>query len=256
MLKHIDLNSDMGERENAEGLALDALLMPFLTSVNIACGAHAGSPTLMRHIARLAADHGVAIGAHPSFPDRERFGRMPLPLPPEEIESLVMNQISILSQVIRPDGLAITHVKPHGALYNMAATDHSIAQAIVRSIQRFDSKLLVYALAGSVLVHTARSAGLTVIQEAFADRAYRADGTLVPRSEPGAVLTSEEAVSRQLREIVAGSATSLDGVRVPIHADTLCLHSDTPQSVELARIIRRELLSAGIHIAVFAQRHA
>ena len=169
MLKHIDLNSDMGERENAEGLALDAELMPFLTSVNIACGAHAGSPTLMRHTARLAADHGVAIGAHPSFPDRERFGRMPLPLAPDEIESLVTAQISTLSQVIGPDRLTITHVKPHGALYNMAAKDHSIAQAIVRSIQRFDSKLLLYALAGSVLVHAAQSAGLTVIQEAFAD---------------------------------------------------------------------------------------
>ncbi|WP_455244742.1 LamB/YcsF family protein, partial [Petrachloros mirabilis] len=251
MLKHIDLNSDMGERESAEGLALDAELMPFITSVNIACGAHAGSPALMQRTARLAAHYGVAIGAHPSFPDREHFGRIPLSLAPEEIESLVVNQIGILAEMIRQDGLTLTHVKPHGALYNTAAKEHSIAQAIVRAVLKCDSKLLLYALAGSVLVHTARSAGLTVIQEAFADRAYRADGSLVPRSEPGAVLTSQEAVSRQLRQLIAGSADSIDDVTVPIQADSICLHSDTPWSIALAKIIREELMTAGFRIAAF-----
>lgn len=249
MLTSIDLNSDMGEREDAEGMALDAELMPFITSINIACGGHAGSPSLMRRTAQRAAEHGLAIGAHPSFRDREQFGRIPQHLAPREIASLVIEQIDTLTNVLKEERLALTHVKPHGALYNMAAKDPAVAQAIVQAVQRLNRGLLLYALAGSVLVRVAQAAGLPVVQEAFADRAYRADGTLVPRSEAGAVLTNEEAVSRQLRGIIAGTATSIDGIGVPIQADSLCLHSDTPHTIGLAKIIRRELETAGIRIA-------
>ena len=256
MLTSIDLNSDMGEREDAEGMALDAELMPFITSINIACGGHAGSPSLMRRTAQRAAAHGLAIGAHPSFRDREQFGRIPQHLVPHDIESLVTEQIDTLANVLKQERLTLTHVKPHGALYNMAARDPAVAQAIVQAVQRLNRGLLLYALAGSVLVRVAQAAGLPVVQEAFADRAYRADGTLVPRSEAGAVLTNEEAVSRQLRGIIAGTATSIDGLGVPVQADSLCLHSDTPHTVGLARIVRRELETAGIRIAAAGPHHA
>ena len=256
MLTSIDLNSDMGEREDAEGLALDDELMPFITSINIACGGHAGSPLLMRRTAQRAAQHGLAIGAHPSFRDREQFGRVPQQLSSHDIESLVTEQIDTLANVLEQDRLTLTHVKPHGALYNMAAKDPAVAQAIVRAVQRFNRGLLLYALAGSVLVRVAQAAGLAVVQEAFADRAYRADGTLTPRSEPGAVLTSEEAVSRQLREIIAGAVSSVDGMTVAIQADSLCLHSDTPRTIRLAKVIRQELETAGIRVAAFGPHHA
>jgi UPF0271 protein len=253
MPTRIDLNSDMGERETPEGLAIDAEMMPFITSVNIACGGHAGTPELMRRTARLAVQHSVSIGAHPGLRDPQHFGRMEWSLSPEEVETLVIQQLQMLNKVLSQDRLTLAHVKPHGALYNVAARDLSVAQAIVRAVQHIDRSLFLYALAGSVLVQAGQAAGLTVVQEGFADRAYRSDGTLVPRSEPSALLTGEETVRHQLQELIKGSVTSLDGHSVPIQADSICLHSDTPHAVSLARMIRHALQSAGIQVV--AVRH-
>ncbi|HSE60200.1 MAG TPA: 5-oxoprolinase subunit PxpA [Nitrospiraceae bacterium] len=254
MMTRIDLNSDMGERETPEGLAIDAALMPFITSVNIACGSHAGTPALMRRTAQLAAQQGVAIGAHPGLLDPEHFGRAERIVAPDGIETLVIRQLDLLAEVLDRDGLTFTHVKPHGALYNKAATDPELARAIVRAVQAVERTLLLYALAGSELVAAARAAGLAVVNEAFVDRAYRADGSLVPRSERGAVLETEDAVRRQLRQLMTGVVTSIEGSPVTIQADSLCLHSDTPQAVALARVVRQELAVAGILVAAARTR--
>lgn len=252
----IDLNSDMGERDTLEGLALDAKLMPFITSVNIACGGHAGSPDLMRHTAKLAAQHGVAIGAHPSFLDRKEFGRVLRSFTPAEIRSMVEEQIKNLAAVLEQDGFNLNHVKPHGALYNAAATDPLVAEAIVQAIQHLDRSLRIYALANSALSRIAQSAGLTVVQEAFVDRAYRADGTLVPRTQAGALLSSENSVVRQIRQLISGSVTSIDGTTFSIQADSFCLHSDTPHAIDLAQLMWKELAAAGIQIVSARSHHA
>ena len=253
MLTRIDLNSDMGERDTPEGRAIDADMMPLITSVNIACGGHAGTPDLMRRTAGLAAQHGVAIGAHPGFPDPDHFGRRERRVSSEDIEALVVSQIETLADALAGDRLPLTHVKPHGALYNMAASNPGVARAIVNAVHAVDRAFLLYALAGSELVKAAQAAGLTVVQEVFADRAYRADGTLVPRSEQGAVLQTEHDIRRRLRQLMTGEVVSVDGASVPIQADTLCLHADTPHAVPVARMIRHELESAGIRLA--AVRH-
>lgn len=245
----IDLNSDMGEYESEEFLALEAKLMPLITSVNIACGIHAGNPTLMRRTARLAAQHGTAIGAHPGFPDVDGFGRLDRQASLLEIESLVTTQLKTLAEVLTLDHLTFTHVKLHGALYNLAARDQTMANAVARAVASFNRQLLLFALAGSVLVESGKNAGLTVVQEAFADRTYRSDGSLVPRSQPRALLKTEQQVRSQLCEILDGYVTSIDGRRVALHADSLCIHADTPPAVEFVRLVRNEIESAGIGIA-------
>ena len=254
MLTRIDLNSDMGERETPEGRAIDADMMLLITSVNIACGGHAGTPDLMRRTAQLAAQQGVAIGAHPGLPDSDHFGRRERHIPAADIEALVISQIETLAEVMARDYLTLTHVKPHGALYNMAARNSDVARAIVHAVQSVDRTFLLYALAGSELVKAGQVAGLRVVQEAFADRAYWADGTLVPRSEAGALLETEQDIRRRLRHVIAGAVMSIEGVPVPIQADTLCLHADTPHAVPLARMMRHDLEAAGIRLA--AVHHA
>lgn len=244
----IDLNSDMGEYESQELLAREAQLMPLITSVNIACGVHAGNPALMRRTARLAAEQGTAIGAHPGFPDTDGFGRVDRRVSPLEIEPLVTTQLKTLAEVLALDHLTITHVKFHGALYNLAARDQAVADHVAQTVALFNRHLLLFALAGSVLVESGKNAGLTVVQEAFADRAYLSDGTLVPRSRPGAVLETKEQVRRQLREILNGYVTSIEGRRVDVQADSLCIHTDTPQAVEFVQLVRAELESAGLNI--------
>ena len=253
MMTRLDLNSDMGERDTPDGLAIDADMMPLITSVNIACGGHAGTPDLMRRTAQLATQYGVAIGAHPGFRDPEHFGRTEQNVSSEEIKALVISQIETLADALSGDRLTLTHVKPHGALYNMAGNNPEIAWAIVHAVQAVDRAFFLYALAGSELAKAAQAAGLTVVQEAFADRAYRADGSLVPRSQNGAVLQTEQGIRRQLRQLMTGAVISVEGSPVSIHADSLCLHADTPDAVALARMIRHELDCAGIRLA--AVRH-
>lgn len=249
MMRRIDLNSDMGERETPEELAQDAQLMPLITSVNIACGGHAGSPMLMRRTAQLAAENNVAIGAHPGFCDPANFGRREQLMPLNSLMAVVAQQIETLAEILAREGLRLIHVKPHGAMYNMASRDADIAQALVRAVKSVDSGLIMFARAGSELVQAAVDAGLGVAREAFTDRAYRANGDLVPRSDPGAVLTTEEMVRRQLHLLMQGSVISITGLPVPILADTICIHSDTPRAGDLTRMIRHELESAGVRIA-------
>src|SRR5262245_5343641 len=249
MITRIDLNSDMGECATPEGLAIEAEMMPLITSVNIACGGHAGTADLMRRTAQRAAQCEVTIGAHPGFPDPQPFGRRDLTLSAQQTEELVANQIHTLSRVLARDQLTLRHVKPHGALYNLAGRDAEIARAVVRAVHAVDRALLLYALAGSELAKAGQAAGLGVVQEAFVDRAYQADGSLVPRSERGALLETEADVRRQLHRLITGSVKSIEGSSVQIQADSLCLHADTPHAVSYARMIRQEIQSAGIHIA-------
>ncbi|MCP9445971.1 MAG: LamB/YcsF family protein [Nitrospira sp.] len=245
----IDLNCDLGEYDGEEFLLREAELMPLITSANIACGVHAGNQTLMRRTARLAAEHDVAIGAHPGFPNRGDFGRSDRRASPDEVASLVLEQLTTLSQVLMEERLPLRHVKPHGMLYHFVSWGHDAAESFVQAVTAFDRRLLIIAPAGSVLIMLAEQAGLGVVREAFVDRAYRTDGTLVPRSHPDALFTTDQHVLRQLREILQGFVTSIDGRRVPLHADSLCVHADTPRSVELARLIRAELESAGYRLA-------
>lgn len=248
-MRTIDLNSDMGEHESEEFLALEAQLMPLLTSVNIACGVHAGNPSLMRQTARLAAQYDIAIGAHPGFPDVQGFGRQERQAAPKEVESLISTQLKTLAEVLATEHLTFSHVKLHGALYNLAAKDRAVADAVVQAIASFNPRLLLFALSGSALAVRGQSAGLTVVQEAFADRAYQADGSLVPRSQPDALLQTEQEVRRQLHDILGSHVTSIDGQRVSLQADSLCVHSDTPHAVEFVQLVRSEVESVGIRIA-------
>ncbi len=254
MPRRLDLNSDMGERDSVEGIALDAALMPLITSVNIACGGHAGSPELMRRTASVAQQHGVALGAHPGLPDRQTFGRAERAIPTEEIRTLVSEQVMTCRRVLEGEGLTLRHVKPHGALYNMAAGNERIAEAIVTAVRDVDGSLLLYALAGSVLALVGETAGLRVVHEGFADRAYRADGRLVSRNEIGAVIEQEDDVRKQVRHLLGGSVPTVERTLLPMVIHSVCLHSDTPKSLLLARLIRQELERAGIQVV--APSHA
>jgi len=248
MLRRLDLNSDMGEHDTVEGSAVDAALMPLITSVSIACGGHAGGLEVIRRTAAFAQEQGVAIGAHPGLPDRETFGRTERALPANEIRSLVAEQVWRCRHVLETEGLILRHVKPHGALYNMAARDGETAAAIVAAVRDIDKSLKLYALAGSVLALAGEAAGLAVIHEGFADRAYRADGRLVSRGEAGAVIEHQDGVRAQLRRLIQGNVITAEGTLIPVSVHTLCLHSDTPKALLLARMIRDELNQAGIEV--------
>ena len=248
MLRRLDLNSDMAERDSVEGLSLDAALMPFITSVNIACGGHAGSRELMRRTAALAVEHGVALGAHPGLADRQTFGRVEREIQAGEVETLMSEQLMTCAGLLEADGLRLRHVKPHGALYNLAARNEDIAEAIVTAVLNVDRSLLLFALAGSVLARRAEASGLRVVHEGFADRAYHASGRLVPRSLAGAVIEHEAKVRAQLRLLINESVMTAEGTLMPLSIQSLCLHSDTPQALALALMIRQELEQAGIEV--------
>jgi UPF0271 protein len=228
----IDLNADVGEE-----CGQDAALMRCITSANVACGLHAGNRAVMRDTVLLARESGVAVGAHPGFDDREHFGRRDLQLPPEEITDLVVRQIDVLAAIAADAGVRLQHVKPHGALYNIAVRERRVADAIARAVASIDPTLVLLGLPGSQLVAAADAAGLRVGREAFADRAYRPDGTLVPRTEPGAVIHDPaEVLSR-----VVGLAQRVD-------VDTICVHGDTPGAAELALRIRAALEGAKFEV--------
>jgi UPF0271 protein len=219
-----------------------------VTSVNIACGGHAGSPDLIRRTALLAHEHGVAIGAHPGLLDRRTFGRTEHEMAADEVRTLVSEQVLACRRVVEREGLKLCHVKPHGALYNMAASDDETAKAVVRAVRDLDGSLMLYALAGSALARLGHAAGLVVIAEGFADRAYRADGRLVSRREAGAVLEHEDVVRTQLRHLLNGRVMTIERTMIPLSIQSLCLHSDTPNAVPLACMIRAELDRAGIEV--------
>ena len=241
----VDLNADVGE-----GCGQDAALMPLISSANIACGFHAGDVESMREAVALALKHGVAIGAHPSFPDREEFGRRDMQLAAGDLHQCIVAQIDALAAVARAAGTRVRHVKPHGALYNMAARDKALAETVVAAIRSVDPALMIFGLAGSALVQLAERLGMEAVSEAFADRAYAPDGRLLPRTQPGRVLHDEAAVAARAVEMVRdGSVIAVDGSRVAIRADTICLHGDTPGADVMARRIRDAFAAVGIRVA-------
>lgn len=240
----VDLNADVGE-----GVGQDPELIPLLTSASIACGVHAGDAATMRATVALARDHHVAVGAHPSFPDREGFGRRPMDLPPHDLEECVRDQIVALAEIAAHEGVRLQHVKPHGALYNMAVRDPRLADAIARAAAAVDPLLILVGLPGSQLIEAGRRAGLRTANEAFADRGYRADGTLVPRDAGGSVIHDIDIVtSRAVSMVRDRSVEAVDGTRVALHVDTICVHGDTPGAATLARRIREALTTAKIEL--------
>ena len=237
MTRTLDLNCDLGE-----GIGDEAAILPYITSASIACGEHAGDPATMRQTAAACLAQGVAMGAHPSWPDRAGFGRREMTLPPEEVYRLVQRQITQLADIVRALGGRLRHVKPHGALYNQAARDELLAGTVARAVLDLDAGLVLFGLAGSRLIAAGRACGLRTASEVFADRTYQRDGSLTPRSQPGALLESASAAVAQVRRMVmAGVVRSVDGVDVPIQADTICLHGDQPQAPAFARDLRTEL---------------
>jgi UPF0271 protein len=245
----IDLNCDLGEAADDEQLAAESRVIPHVTSVNVACAFHAGTPEIMRNTIRLARALGTAIGAHPGFQDREGHGRRVVLMPPPEVETLVACQVAALAGVAALEGAALSHVKPHGALYNLAGSDRLIANAIAGAVASVDRRLIVFGLAGSLLIQAARAIGLGVAEEAFADRAYSPGGTLLPRDLPGAVIHDEqEVVRRAVRLAREGVVSSYDGRSLAIRADTICLHGDTPGADRLARALREALAAAGVRV--------
>ena len=245
----IDLNCDVGEWSGTDISSNDRALLTCVTSANIACGGHAGDERTMRATVRFAADHGVAIGAHPGFADRAGFGRRELSATSQEIENLVTSQLELLRDVARNEQAIITHVKPHGALYNLAARDASVADAVARAVVRIDSNLILFGLSGSKLVAAGRAAGLNVACEVFADRAYAFDGSLVPRRDPGAVIDDAGVVvQRAVRLVVDGNVLAESGETLHLVADTICVHGDTRGAPELVRQLRAGLREAGVTV--------
>jgi 5-oxoprolinase (ATP-hydrolysing) subunit A len=238
----IDLNADVGE-----GMGQDEELLPFVTSANIACGIHAGDPTTMSQTVQLARAHGVAVGAHPSYPDRAGFGRRAMVLTEGEVEGCVSIQVRALAEIAAIYGVALRHVKPHGAMYNVAAQDLKVANAIARAVAALDPSLVLVGLAGSALIEAGRRAGLRTANEVFADRGYRADGSLVPRGEPGDVLHDPDVVvPRAVVMVREGAVIAVDGARVELPVETLCVHGDTRNAAALAARLNQGLLAAGI----------
>lgn len=247
MAVRFDLNCDLGESFGPWRMGLDEQVIPHVTSANVACGFHAGDPGTMRRTVRLAEAAGVGVGAHPGFPDLRGFGRRNLAASPSEVRDDLVYQLGALTAFTRAKKLQ--HVKPHGALYNMAVPGGDLAQAIADAVLEVDSSLILVALAGSRWAGQAEQMGLRVAREAFADRAVQADGTLVPRSRPGAVVHDpREVVERTLRLVTEGTVVAITGEIVEMRADTVCLHGDTPDAVVLAAALRTALEKAGVEL--------
>ena len=241
---HVDLNADLGE-----GAGHNDELLRLVSSASIACGFHAGDPVSVLASIRAARERGVAVGAHPGFADREDFGRIEVALPAAEVFAIVAYQLGAFRALATAARTPVNHVKPHGALYNMAVRDEKLAEAISNAVLAIDSSLLLFAPGGSVLERAAQSAKLRVVREVFADRNYLADGSLVPRTRPDALLHDpEEAAVRVLRMLREGVVRSVDGTDVGVHADTICVHGDTPGAVDFARSLRERLETNGVSI--------
>jgi 5-oxoprolinase (ATP-hydrolysing) subunit A len=245
----IDLNSDLGESFGRWTLGSDADVMKSVTSANVACGYHAGDPGIMRQTVSLARAAAVAVGAHPGFPDLAGFGRRNLAASAREVEDFVLYRVGALAAIAAAEGVRLQHVKPHGALYNMAIRDRTMADAIMRAVRSFDSSLIVFALPHTELFRAADAAGLRVAAEGFADRAYEPDGSLTPRTRPGAIIHETHAViGRAVRMAREGVVRASDGSDIPMRVDTICTHGDTPGSHELTRQLRVGLEAAGLTI--------
>lgn len=249
MPPRIDFNCDLGE-----GCGHDAAILPWITSANIACGAHAGDPTTIRETLRLCREHGVAVGAHPGYADREHFGRREHALPYAELIALLRDQLALIDSLAREEGLTLRHVKPHGALYNQSARDPDIAAAIAEAVRDHDPSLLLVGMSGTLSIDAAEAAGLRTAHEVFAERGYGADGRLLPRGMPGAVLdpvaATAQALGLALRETVAFREHGAlhTGGTLRLQADTLCLHGDRDDAADLARTLHTALTAAGVRI--------
>ena len=241
---HIDLNCDMGE-----GIGNEEALMPYISSANIACGYHAGNTAAMERMVELCIQYNVAVGAHPSFPDKENFGRTEMQLPANEIYDIVTDQLKVLNEIAAAKGAQLHHVKPHGALYNMAARQKDIAVAIAKAVKDFNPSLIYYGLSGSVMIDAARQEGLYAASEVFADRTYQPNSSLTPRTLPNALITDTAMAIRQVRQMITHqSVTAINGETLPIQASTVCLHGDGIHAVEFAKALYTDLQEAGITI--------
>jgi UPF0271 protein len=248
-MRTVDLNADLGESFGAWHMGDDARLLEVVSSANVACGFHAGDPGTIRATVQQAVRQGVAVGAHPSLPDLAGFGRRRMDVTPGEVYDMVLYQVGAIAAFAKAAGARLHHVKAHGALYNMAATDRSLAMAIVAAVRDFDADLVLYALAGSSMVDAAESVGLAVAGEVFADRAYRSDGTLVPRSQEGALIADEpKAVAQALDMVRDRRVLAIDGTWVAVRADTVCVHGDSPGAVALAVALKRALDAEGLQL--------
>jgi UPF0271 protein len=246
----IDLNCDCGESFGAWHMGDDAGVLPYVTSANIACGGHAGDPQVMRKTLQICKDLGVTVGAHPGYPDLQGFGRRSLPLSPAEVENSLLAQIGALAALARAEGLELHHVKAHGALYNDAARNPALANAIARAVAAFSRELILVGLAGSALIDAGAELGLQVAAEAFADRTYEADGSLRNRRYADALITEPAHNLAQALSIVREQhVSSVGGTPVPLHADTLCIHGDTPGAAARAAALREGLHTAGVQVA-------
>ena len=253
MTTRVDLNCDMGESFGAYQIGADEAVLPFITSANIACGFHGGDPRVMRVTVARAKQHGVAIGAHPGFPDLIGFGRRNLDVTPDDAYDMVVYQVGALLGVARAAGISMQHVKAHGALYNMAAVKRDLASAIASAVRDVDRNLVLFGLPGSFLISEGESAGLTTACEAFADRNYMSDGTLVSRKRADAHLhDASEAVLRAIRMVREGKVRCVDGTDVAIRADTICIHGDGPHAAEFAQRLRSAFEAEGIEVRPLA----
>ncbi len=249
----VDLNSDLGESFGAWKLGHDSEMMAFVTSANVACGFHAGDPAVMRRTVRLARERGVAVGAHPGYPDLAGFGRRAMALTPTEIIDSLLYQIGALEAIARAEGVTLGYVKAHGALYNQAERDATVAGAVAEAVRQAGRGLAVVTAPGSAMVEAAREAGLGLVPEVFADRAYDDDGHLVPRSRPGSVITDPQVVAKRVvRMVTEGEVETAGGRLLPIQAGTVCLHGDTPGAPALAEAVRQALKRAGVRVESFA----
>lgn len=253
-MMRMDLNCDMGESYGVYNLGYDAEAMPYVTSINVACGFHASDPSNMLKTVRLAKQYGVAIGAHPAYPDLVGFGRRVLSATSEEIKADVMYQIGALAALCKSEGLMLQHVKVHGALYNEAEKDITVATAIAEAIKGVDTNLYMVCLGNSIMVTAAKQVGIKYVEEAFADRAYTNQGRLVSRKQPGAVIHEVGQVAERVLQMVKDkSIKSIDGIDVPISAQTICVHGDTPGAVEMIKTIKGKLEQYGVQLQAFGR---
>jgi UPF0271 protein len=252
-MRQIDLNCDMGEMPEAIADGTQAALMPYLTSVNIACGGHAGDEQTMRATIEQALRSKVAVGAHPGYPDRANFGRLAMNLPPEAVAESVFDQVRALARVAGQCGAGVTHVKPHGALYNRAARDRVLAGLIARGVARWSTKVVLVGLAGSPCLDVFREAGFSVAAEAFADRRYEPDGNLRPRALDDALIRDPlDAAQQALRIVEQGTIAASDGSEIRVNAQTICIHGDTPGAVKIAAAVFRTLRESGVTLLPLA----
>tara|TARA_R110000787_G_scaffold137458_28_gene250927 strand:- start:1470 stop:2237 length:768 start_codon:yes stop_codon:yes gene_type:complete len=254
MTAMIDLNSDLGESYGAWRMGDDAAMLDIVTSANVACGFHGGDPLEMRRTVEMAVAKNVAIGAHPGFQDLQGFGRRRiLGIPSDELQAMMLYQVGALQAIARAAGGDVTHVKIHGALGNMTSEDDAMAETCIRAVQALDPKLMFVAIAATALERAARKVGQPCVSEIYADRAYNDDATLVTRGKPGAVIHDpDKAADNVLAVIDSGCITSINGVKVPVSVETVCVHGDSPDAVRMAEVVRTRLDKAGVKVARFA----